>query len=179
MTGPEPNGIIAVFPTLFAAESALDWLRIDGIPKRSVSVIGPKEAAADPPPELDHSGEHRREIADYWAKWGGMLGATAGVGPAAIALAASAVGLGPFALALAAGVAVLGAAAGVGAIGSALVGVGVHEQHARHYEACLAAGKFLLVIHADDPVSLRTARTELERLGAESVDVHGLPPFDE
>ncbi len=177
MIGPEPNGIVAVFPTRFEAEAALDWLRIDGIERRSVSVIGPKEAATEPPPELDHGGTHRGEIASYWARWGGMLGGTAGVGPAAIALAASTVGLGPFAIALGAGLAIVAATAGAGAIGSALVGVGVHEQQARHYEQCLAAGKFLVVIHTDDPAALRAARTELEKLGAESVDVHGLP-FD-
>jgi hypothetical protein len=175
MIGPEPNGIIAVFPTRFEADAALDWLRIDGLSKRSISVIGPAEAAADPPPEIDHSDAHRGEVASYWARWGGMVGGTVGAGPVAIALALSTVGLGPFAIALAAGLAVVAVSAGLGAIGSALVGAGIHQRHALAYEKALAAGKFLLVVHTDDPDSLRTACAELDRLGAESVEVHGLP----
>jgi hypothetical protein len=175
MIGPEPNGIVAVFPTRFDADAALEWLEADGIDKRSVSVIGPKEAAADPPAELDHRGKHRGEIANYWARWGGVLGGTIGVGPAAIALAASTVGLGPFALALAAGIGIIAATAGAGAVGSALVGMGIHERHARVYEKALADGKFLVIVHSDDPTSLRTAQAELEKCGAELVDVHGLP----
>ncbi len=175
MIGPEPSGIVAVFPTRAEADAALEWLRVDGLDKRSISVLGPAEAAADPPPELDHGPHHRGEVASYWARWGAMFGGVAGVGPVAIAVAASTVGLGPFAVALAAGIAVLAATAGVGAVSTALVGVGVHEQHARAYEKALAAGKFLVVVHTDDPASLRAAQSELRTLGAESIDVHGLP----
>ncbi len=174
MIGPEPNGIVAVFPTRFEAETALEWLQVDGLDKRSVSVLGPAVAAADLPPEFDHSGHHRGEIASYWARWGAMFGGMAGVGPAAIAVAASTVGLGPLALALAAGLAIAAAAASVGALGAALVAVGVHERQAREYETALASGKFIVVVHTDDPASLRSAEKELRTLGAESVSVHGL-----
>lgn len=175
MIGPEPTGIVAVFPSRVEAEAALEWLHIDGLERRDVSVIGPSEASVDPPPEVDHGARHRREIAHHWARWGAMLGGTTGVGPAAIAIAASTVGLGPFALALSAGIALVAATAGVGALGSALIGVGLHELQARRYESALVAGKFLIVIHTDDPVALRIARSELAKLGAESIDVHGLP----
>lgn len=175
MIGPEPNGIVAVFANHADADAALDWLRLDGLERRNVSVIGPKEAAEDPPPELDHDPRHRGEIASYWARWGAMIGGVAGIGPVAIALAAATVGIGPVAVVVAAGLAVAATTAGVGAIGSALVGVGIHERHARDYEEALAAGKFLVVVHSDDPAKLRTARAELENLGAESVEVHGLP----
>ena len=175
MVGPEPNGIVAVFPNRFEADSALEWLRIDGVEKRSVSVLGPAEAKAEQLPELDRGGHHRREIATYWARWGAMFGGVAAAGPIAIALAAATVGLGPLAGALAAALVVAGATTGVGALSAALVGVGIHEQHARAYEQALAAGKFLVVVHTDDPATLRTARGELLRLGAESVEVHGIP----
>lgn len=174
MIAPEPTGIVAVFANRLDADAAIEWLVADGIEKRSVSVIGPKEAAEDPPPEVDHGSKHRGEVASYWARWGAVLGGAAGAGPAAIALATATVGLGPFAIALAAGIGIVAATAGLGALVSALVGAGIHEQHARAYEQALTQGKFLLVLHTDDPALLRTARRELERCRAETIDVHGL-----
>jgi hypothetical protein len=175
MIGPEPNGVVAVFPTRFETEAALDWLTLDGVEKRSVSVLGPGEPPVDRPPELDHGARHRREVASYWAGWGAGLGGVLGVGPIAIALAASTVGLGPFAAGVALGLAALATTATVGALGSALVGLGVHEQRARAYEKALAAGKFIVVVHTDDPAALRDAKEEMTTLGAEWVEVHGLP----
>ncbi len=175
MIGPEPNGIIAVLPTRFDADAALDWLQIDGLEKRTVQVLGRREAAVERPPELDHGGRHRREVAAYWALWGGVLGGVAGVGPAAISLAASSVGLEPLMTALAGALLFMAATSALGALGAAIVGVTDHELRARGYERTLADGKFLIVVHTDDPAALRTAQRELAAQGAESVDVHGLP----
>ena len=122
MGGPEPIGVIAIFAKREAADSALDWLCVDGVERRSVSVFGPGTAAEDLPPELDHSSKHRSEVAGYWAKWGAMFGAVAGAGPVSIALAAAAVGLGPLAVALAAGAGAMAATSHhLGRSGAALV----------------------------------------------------------
>jgi hypothetical protein len=174
MIGPEPNGIVAVFPSRFEADAAVEWLQFDGVEKGSLSIVGGGEALDEPPPELDHGRGHRAEVAAYWASGGAVLGALIGIGPAAIALAASTVGLGPLLTALAIGTTVAVATAALGAIGSAMFGVGAHERRARLYERALAAGKYLVVVHTDDPAALRDAKDELTTLGAESVDVHGL-----
>jgi len=174
MIGPEPNGVVAVFASLEGAESALEWLRIDGIEKRSISILGPAKLGEERPPELDRSTEHEREVASYWARWGAMYGAVVGGGPLSIALVAATVGMGPLAVAVGVGVAALAATTGVGALASALIGVGIHDRQARVYEKAIADRKFVLVVHTDDPLALRTAKAELERLGAESVEVHGI-----
>lgn len=174
MIGPEPNGVVAIFPTLESAEGALEWLRFDGIEKRSVSILGPASRPEDLPPELDTSARHEREVASYWGRWGATFGAVLGAGPLSIALAAATVGLGPLAAAVAVGVGALAATTGVGALTSALVGVGIHDRQARVYANAIAAHKFVLVVHSDDALALRTAKAELERLGAESVEVHGI-----
>jgi hypothetical protein len=172
--GAEPNGLIAVFPTRETAERGVEWLVADGIERRDVSILGPRDSMApgEVPAELDHSAGRDRAVASYWAKWGAMLGGTAVVGPVSIALAASAVGLGPLAITLAAGGAVLAAAAGVGALTAGLVAAGVHHQHAVAYEKALAAGKFLIVVHSDRIELLDETHGALTRLGAETVDVH-------
>lgn len=171
MEGPEPNGIVAVLATREQVDSALEWLVAEGVERRAISILGPG-THEDVPPELDRSAQHRSEIARYWGKWGAALGAVAGAGPIAVVVAAIAVG--PVAGVLAAAIGAVAATAGVGALASGLVGLGMHEGHAREYERAIAAGKFVVVVHSDDPAVLRTARRELERLNPESIDVHGI-----
>ncbi len=173
MEGPEPNGVIAVFPTREAVDTAVDWLKLDGVDRRSVSILGPG-LIQEIPPEMDRSPVHQGEIASYWAKWGAALGAVAGAGPVSIALAVATVGIGPMALVIAAGLAAVAVTASVGGLAAGLVGAGVHEDHARSYEQALRDGKFVLVVHSDDPATLRSAKEEFERQEAESIDVHGL-----
>jgi hypothetical protein len=173
MEGPEPNGVIAVFQTREEIESALEWLGMEGVDRRSVTVLV-RDRIQELPPELDRSPHHNGEVARYWAKWGAALGGLAGMGPVSIALAAGAVGMGPMATVIAAGVGTLAASAGIGALAAGLVGMGVHERQAKYYEQALRDGKYVLVVHSDDPATLRSAKEELERMRAESVDTHGL-----
>jgi hypothetical protein len=176
MRGPEPTGVVAIFDSYEGASSAIDWLTVDGLEKRSVSVIGPRnvEALREVTPEIDHGRRHLGEIAAYWGEWGAALGAAAGAGPTAIALATSTVGIGPLAAALVPALALVATTAGIGALAAALVGAGIHDQTAREYERAIAEGAHLVVVHTDDPAALRAARSELERLGARRVDVHGI-----
>ncbi len=171
MEGPEPNGVVAVLATREQVDTALEWLTAEGVERSAISILGPG-THEDVPPELDRTSGHRREVASYWAKWGAALGAVAGAGPIAVVIAAIAVG--PVATLLAAAVGTVAATAGVGALASGLVGLGIHEQHARDYERAIAAGKFVVVVHSDDPATLRTALAEIGRLNPESIDTHGI-----
>jgi hypothetical protein len=173
MQGPEPNGVVAVFPTREAIDQALDWLRIDGVDRRTITILGPN-MIQELPPELDRSPKHSGEIGSYWAKWGAALGALAGAGPVSIALAAATVGVEAMVPVVAMGFGTVVATATVGAMSAGLVAAGVHERHARRYQRALREGKFVLVVHSDDMATLRAATHEFDRLRAESVDVHGL-----
>lgn len=173
MEGLEPNGVIAVFPDRDAIELAIDWLKVDGVDGTNVSILAPR-SIQELPPELDRSPAHVGEVGSYWAKWGAALGALAGAGPASIAIAAAAVGMGPMAAVVAAGLGTAAATATAGAIAAGLIGAGLHERHARTYERALRDGKFVLVVHSDDPATLRSARDEFERMEAESVECHGI-----
>jgi hypothetical protein len=77
-------------------------------------------------------------------------------------------------LRVAVGAGMLAATTVLGALASALVGVGIHDRQARACEKAIADHKFILVLHSDDLLALRTAKTELAGLGAESVEVHGI-----
>lgn len=171
MIGKEPNGAIAVYATVAAANAGLEALRSTGFDMRSVSVVGPGHTGDPPPPELDHSPRHSIEVAEFWALWGAVIGA--GVGGAAISvpLIAAVVGIGPFAPVLAA---VAVGATGVGALASALVGYGVHEAHALSYEHALRDGKVVVVAHADDLGALEDTRAALASGSPERLDTHGL-----
>lgn len=173
MEGPEPNGVIAVFPTREAVDTVLEWLRIDGVDRRTISILGPN-LIQEIPPEMDRSPTHNGEIGTYWAKWGAVLGGLAGVGPVSIALVAASVGLGPMAAVIAVGLGAMAATATVGAMSAGLISAGIHEKNARQYEQALRDRKFIVVVHSDDPSTLRAAKDEFERMKAESVDVHGL-----
>ncbi len=173
MQGPEPNGVVAVFPNREAIDTALEWLRIDGVDRRTISILGPN-LIQELPPEMDRSPHHNGEIGGYWAKWGAALGALAGAGPVSIAMVAASVGVAEFAPIVAIGIGTAIATAAAGAVSAGLVSTTVHERHAKQYEAALRDGKYVLVVHSDDPSTLRAASEEFQRMNAESVDVHGL-----
>lgn len=172
MIGSEPNGIIAVFPTAAKADAALHALLDSGFDMQGVTVLGPgRPKGDDVPPELDRGKEHSIEVAKYWARWGGIIGAGLGLALIGIPAIAAVVGLGAFAPLLAAVPAVTTAS---GALGTALIGLGVHEGHAARYEHALAEGKIVVLAHADDRIVLTEARDVLAAHAPEVIDVHGL-----
>lgn len=170
MIGNEPNGAVAVFATPGEVDAAIAALRASGVPRESISVIGPG-GASQPPPELDHSPRHSLEVARFWGQWGAVVGAGVGAAVVAVPLIAAAVGLGPFAPLL---LAIPVVTSGVGAMATALGGLGIHEAHALRYEHALRAGKFVLVVHTDDRDALEDARVALGALAPEALDVHGI-----
>ncbi len=168
MQGPEPNGVVAVFSNREAVDQALQWLAMDEVDPRSISILGPN-TIAEMPPELDGSPRHSGEIGSYWAKWGASLGALAGAGPVSIALAAATVGVENMVPVVVMGLGTVVATATAGALGAGIVSAVVHERHAKEYQRALRDGKFVLVVHSDDLSTLRSAKEEFERLRAESV----------
>jgi hypothetical protein len=171
MVGPEPNGVIAIYPDEWAGHGALQALFRSGIDPRKVSVLGPHpRARAAVPPELDRGVRHAIDVATYWAEWGGVIGAGVGTALITIPLIAAVVGLGTFATTLAA---IPVATTAGGALATAFVGLGVHEAHALRYEHALRDGKLVVVVHDDDPAVLEDLRATLAQ-GAERVDTHGL-----
>jgi len=171
MVGNEPNGLIAIYDAPSRAHAAIEALRQTGFDMRSVSIFGPGRSNSDLPPELDPRAQHVIEVAEYWAKWGGVVGAGVGAAVVAIPVIAAVVGLGPFALSFAA---IPAATTAVGALAAAFVGAGVHESHALRYEEALQAGKIVIVAHTDERDRLEDARAAL-RVGApEGLEAHGL-----
>lgn len=169
MNTNEPNGAVAVYPTWEQANAAIESLERTSVPMQGVSVLGPG-ATGEPPAELDRSARHSMEVVSHWARWGGVLGGGVGAAVVAIPIIAAAVGLGPFAALL---LAVPFATAGAGAMASALVGLGIHEVHAQRYAAAIAANKFVVVAHTDDPDELEDVRLALLDGRPEILDVHG------
>ncbi|MFT5357518.1 MAG: hypothetical protein ACI9KE_004755 [Polyangiales bacterium] len=171
MISTEPNGVIAVFPTVSSANRGIEGLLTQRFDMREVSVIGPGYAKVDVPPELDTSSKHSGEIARQWAKWGAIVGATTGGSVVAIPLMAALVGLGPFAPVLAA---IAVGSTVVGSMASALVGYGVHAKNAHEYETALQSGKTVIVAHASKFADLKVAREALTRANPDTIVAHGL-----
>jgi len=147
------RSLFALFAERAATESVIEQLKASGIAAGEISLLFAERAAQEPPPQAPEGGPGSA----------GSLGWLAGIGALAIP------GLGPFTAAGPLKDALIGAAVGtaVGGITGALVGMGVPEYEARHYEAQIRAGKWLLSVHREkgEPVEqvlqiLRDAKAE-------------------
>jgi hypothetical protein len=140
MMQTEPQTVlIGVFGTPAEAERYAEELRRAGFGDGQIGVATPHPQGADSPVE---------ETALAGALTGGTLGVFAGM-----ALGLGLIpGVGPVllggALAALLGGAAVGAAAG-GVVGG-LIGLGIPEDHARHYERHLSEGRTLVVVQAAD-----------------------------
>ena len=161
------TAVFGIYPSLLAAERAVDALIAAGYRSDDVSVLAPdqnatRELAAE---KNTKAPEGTTTGALTGGAVGGTLGLLAGIGALAIP------GLGPF---IAAGP-IMGALAGIGAgaatggfIG-ALVGMGIPEYEAKRYEGRVKNGGVLLSVHCDDSDWTKRAKEILERTGAEDV----------
>lgn len=144
-TGTTGYGVVsAVFRDANDAQRAVDWLRGNGVPESSISVVSRRGDDYDASGDLSHDTD---EAADNAADAGKGALAGAGIGAtvgALFGLAAFAIpGIGPFitagALANALGAAGGAAAAGAivggssGALAGALSNWGLNEAEAKHY----------------------------------------------
>lgn len=129
-TKQEVSGVIATFADRSHAEFYADELKRAGFTDDEIGVLGPQR------PAEDTDGE-----ATAGAITGGMVGALAG------AVATGLIpGIGPV---LATGLltGILGGATTGGVLG-ALVGLGIHEEKARHHEQQVLEGHTLVVVQA-------------------------------
>ena len=60
---------------------------------------------------------------------------------------------------------------GISALGAALVSIGIPKNNVLQYEACLKAGKFLLILHAT-PQEVERAKDRLDDTQAMETTIH-------
>lgn len=164
--------ITGIFETAAAADQAASNLIAAGIPPDEISLAmkHPDGEWAELPPQIGAEGSPE----DRGAMTGISVGAVAGGLAGLLALAVPGIGpliaAGPLAMVL--GGATAGGIAG-GLIGS-LTGLGVTEEHARHYESDVQAGNVLLAVRAPAG-SAAGLRQILTDSGAHRVDQYPAP----
>jgi hypothetical protein len=151
-----PNTVVALFATLFEAESAVRNLEQAGFESDQVGLVWPGDAS-----EPDQKQNLTRGIGTGAAA-GGLAGGVLA------ALAAGAVpGIGPV---LAGGVLVsvvagTATAGTVGGVVGALVSMAISDKHAHYYEQEVQAGRFLVSVtssRSDEALSILRAAGALE-----------------
>ena len=158
------TAVFGIYPTVVAAERAVDSLVNAGFDRSAVSVLLP-----NPDSIADFAHEKHTKAPEGTATGvttggvlGGALGLLAGIGALAIP------GLGPF---IAAGpimttLAGIGVGGTVGGLVGALVGLGLPEYEAKRYEGRLKEGGVLLSVHCDTSDEIRRAKGLLTGTGA-------------
>jgi hypothetical protein len=159
--------VFGIYQTRGEAEYAVDALRTEGFRNTDVSVLFPKNKGTK-----DFAVEKNTKAPEGTATGvttggviGGVLGWLTGIGALAIP------GVGPFIAAgpIVAAIAGVGVGGAVGGIAGALIGMGIPEYEAKRYEGRIKDGGILLSVHCDDGNWTRTAKTVLERTGAQDV----------
>lgn len=166
--------VAAVFPTRHDAESAVNWLRSQGIPDSNISILARHEEATRDMAERTGAERVDDDAGSDMARGAGTgLLAGAGVG-VLFGLAAAAIpGIGPFitagALANALGAAGGAAAAGAivggasGAIAGALSKWGLDQADANYYGTEVERGGYFVAADLDTYVSESEARDAFRR----------------
>ena len=165
------TAVFGIYPTVNAAEGAVDAIVHAGFDSGMVSVLIPSEESVA---DFGHE-KHTKapEGTAAGATTGGVLGGALGlmIGIGALAIP----GLGPF---IAAGpimttLAGVGVGGTVGGLVGALVGVGLPEYEARRYEGRLKEGGVLLSVHCDTADEIRRAKGLLTGTGATDIAAVG------
>jgi hypothetical protein len=167
---------IGVYHTATQAEVGVDMLITKGFNSSGISVLLPERPNNQPVPSAAKSSA---AVTPQTTKTGSAaaVGATGGgalFGALALLAGAGALaipGVGPLIAAgpLMAGLAGLGLGGAVGGLAGALVGMGLPEDEAKRYHSQLAVGYTLLVVHADSPEEVATAKQILINSGAADV----------
>jgi hypothetical protein len=173
--GAEENSVVAVFGEHSSAESAIRELKKAGFDIKRVSIVGRDFHTEDNVVGFYTSGDRLK----YWGKmgafWGGLWGLLVGaafliipgVGPVVVAGPVTGWIIGALEGAIFVG--------GVSVLGAALVSVGIPRDKVLKYESSVKAGKFLLISHGT-AAEAEKVRNVLDATGAETVDVHRVPP---
>jgi hypothetical protein len=165
------TAVFGIYPTVAAAEEAVDTLRSAGFRTEDISALLPDNQGTK---DFAHEkGTKAPEGAVTGASTGvvlgGALGWLAGIGSLAIPGVGPLIAAGPI-LAMLTGVGVGGV---IGGIAGALVGMGIPEYEAKRYEGRVRAGKVLLSVHCDDSQWVKRAKQLLESTGAEDISSAG------
>jgi len=165
------TAVFGIYPSVSAAERAVDTLITQGFRNADISVLMPdNRGTRDFAHEKDTKApEGTTTGATTGGVIGGVLGVLAGIGTLAIP------GLGPFIAAgpIMAGLAGLGVGGAVGGILGALIGMGIPEYEAKRYEGRLKSGGVLLSVHCDTSDQISRAKDVLKTTGADDIASSG------
>jgi hypothetical protein len=165
------KAVFGIYPSVSAAERAVDTLVQAGFRSSEISVLLPDQRGTrDFAHEKDTKApEGTTTGVTAGGVIGGTLGVLAGIGALAIP------GLGPFIAAgpIMGGLAGLGVGGAVGGLIGALVGMGIPEYEAKRYEGRLKNGGVLLSAHCDTSEQITRAKDILKSTGAEDISSAG------
>jgi hypothetical protein len=158
------NTVVGVFTSRSQADKAVDALFEAGFRANHIGMV-----------TRDGSGNDEQATVEAEnAGTGAATGAAAGAGVGALigwgVLTGAIPVIGPALMAGTLGIIASNALAGAGVAGvvGALTGWGVSEEHAKHYESEVAAGRVIITVTAED--RCEEARAILKRYGATSKD---------
>jgi hypothetical protein len=165
------TAVFGIYPTVAAAEHAVDTLVSQGFRSNDISVLMPdKRGTRDFAHQKDTKApEGTATGVTAGGVIGGTLGLLAGIGALAIP------GLGPFIAAgpIMGGLAGLGVGGAVGGLLGALIGLGIPEYEAKRYEGRLKSGGVLLSVHCDTSDEISRAKGILKITDAEDISSAG------
>jgi hypothetical protein len=161
------TAVFGIYPTIAAAEAAVDTLKSSGFRTEDISALlpdnqGTKDFAHE---KGTKAPEGAVTGAGTGVVLGGALGYLAGIGSLAIPGVGPLIAAGPI-LATLSGV---GVGALTGGIVGGLVGLGIPEYEAKRYEGRVRSGKVLVSVHCDDSEWVARAKEILDATGAEDI----------
>lgn len=161
------TAVFGIYPSVTAAEQAVDRLIASGYPSTDISVLLPDQRGTK---DFAHEKETKApEGTTTGVTAGGIIGGTLGILAGVGALAIP--GLGPFIAAgpIMGGLAGLGVGGAVGGLIGALVGMGIPEYEAKRYEGRIKSGGVLLSVHCNTSEDIGRAKDLLKHTGAEDI----------
>lgn len=170
------TAVFGIYPTIAAAETAVDTLKTEGFRVEDISALLPDNQGTK---DFAHEkGTKAPEGAVTGAGTGlvlgGALGWLAGIGSLAIPGVGPLIAAGPI-LATLTGIGVGGMAGGI--VGG-LVGFGIPEYEAKRYEGRVRTGQILLSVHCDNSEWVKRAKETLVATGAEDISAASEAPAD-
>jgi hypothetical protein len=161
------TAVFGIYPSVVAAERAVDTLVQAGFRSSEISVLLPDQRGTR---DFAHQKDTKApEGTATGVTAGGVIGGTLGVLAGIGALAIP--GVGPFIAAgpIMGGLAGLGVGGAVGGLIGALIGMGIPEYEAKRYEGRLKSGGILLSAHCDTSDEITRAKDLLKGTGAEDI----------
>ena len=168
--------VFGIYPTIAAAETAVDRLKSEGFRTEDISALLPDNQGTK---DFAHEkGTKAPEGAVAGAGTGlilgGALGWLVGIGSLAIPGVGPLIAAGPI-LATLSGIGVGSVAGGI--VGG-LVGLGIPEYEAKRYEGRVRKGQILLSVHCDNADWVKLAKETLAATGAEDISSASEAPAD-